>query len=458
MIKGSAVMGFTKNPKQCLEDAAGDLQSMGCLIFYKKCQEVDTISTQILIGVPNTIEEEVIKNTLDKKLMEIEQDLLTTDTAYKLTREQSKNWIRFAVVREYPMGMPWEGIEEKKQKQGTTSACLACGLHVHRPDYKCLKTLLAHAKEKSVWDNIWGKTTYMIETPEDKDPIGVKNKYIQMIQSHGSVQLSIGAATIEGMLDVDTVFELCLLPDAKGNPRQQTKTTIKEIFSMMTFSNPNPKPGQPLTHKVWICLSTGTNGMMTGYFSSVVPEIQDHVAAFTMCPAAQVYWWLCQRGYLTEDVNRLIRHCYTISQQQKVTKSKYMKDLGHAVVNDQDADNIINAAATQGIFDLTLGLSNKEKRTMAIGKIHNASTITLGKAKEGSMEAYNFSSVQLVTSTHSTNEKKKAAKTNASVRSLAKFVYSIDTGTSKVTAEDTDEEMDNSEDESSSYSTSAEGR
>jgi hypothetical protein len=88
---------------------------------------VDTISTQILIGVPNTIEEKAIKNTLDKKLLEIEQDLLTTDTAYKLTREQSKNWIRFAVVREYPMGMPWEGIEEKKQKQGTTRCGASLG-------------------------------------------------------------------------------------------------------------------------------------------------------------------------------------------------------------------------------------------------------------------------------------------------------------------------------------------
>jgi hypothetical protein len=87
-----------------------------------------------------------------------------------------------------------------------------------------------------------------------------------------------------------------------------------------------------------------------------------------------------------------------------------MKDLEHAVVDDQDANNIINAAATQGIFDLTLGLSDKEKRTMAIGKIHDASTITFGKAKEGSMEAYNFSSIQSVTLTHSINEKKKAAK------------------------------------------------
>jgi hypothetical protein len=212
-----------------------------------------------------------------------------------------------------------------------------------------------------VWDTVWGKTTYTIDTPEDKDPIGVKNKYIQMVQSHGSIQLSMGAATIKGMLDVDTVFELCLLPDAEGNPRQPTKTMIKEIFSMMTLPNHNPKPGQPLSHKVWICLSTGTNGMTTGYFSSIIPEIWDHVAAFTMCPAAQVYWWLRCRGCLTEDINRLIRHCFTISQQQKVTKSKYMKDLGHAVVDDQDANDIINAAATQGIFDLTLGLLTRRR-------------------------------------------------------------------------------------------------
>ncbi len=37
-----------------------------------------------------------------------------------------------------------------------------------------------------------------------------------------------------------------------------------------------------------------------------------------------------------------------------------MKDLGHAVINQLDANNIINAATTQGIYDLTLGLSDKE--------------------------------------------------------------------------------------------------
>jgi hypothetical protein len=232
--------------------------------------------------------------------------------------------------------MPWEGIKEKRQKQRTNNARLAYGLHVHHPVYKRLKSLLAYAKDHNVWDKVWGNTTYTTETPGEKDPIRVKNKYIYMVQAHSLVQLSMGAAAIKGMLNMDTVFHLRLLLDADGKPRQPTKTTVKEIFSMMMV-NDGLK-----AHKVWICLSTGTNSMMTGYFSSVVPAIQDHVAAFIMCPMAQVYWWLHHRGCLTEDVNRLIRHCFTLSQQQRVMKSKFMKDLGHAVINQTDADDIIS--------------------------------------------------------------------------------------------------------------------
>jgi hypothetical protein len=295
-IKGSAIMGFMGNPEQCLDKVAGDLCMMGCTIYYKKCQEMDTMTSQILIGVPNTIKEEIIKQTLDEELKNIKQILLKNDKEYKLTREQSNNWIRYVVMIDFPAGMPWEGTEEKKQKQGTSNPRLAYGLHVHRPDYERLKSLLAYAKDNNIWDKVWGNTAYTIKTPAEKDPIGVENKYIHMVQTHQSVQLSMGAATIEEMLDVDTVFELQLLPDADRKPRQPTKTTVKEIFSMMMINE----------HKVWTCLSMGTNGMTTGYFSSIVPAIRDHVAAFVLCPAAQVYWWLHRKGCLTQNVNRLI--------------------------------------------------------------------------------------------------------------------------------------------------------
>jgi hypothetical protein len=154
---------------------------MGCTIFYKKCQEVDTVTSQVLIGVPNTIEEEIIKQTIEEELKCIEQTLLLTNKDYKLTREQSNNLMRYVVMKEFLTRMPWEGVKEKKQNQGTRNSKLAYGLHVHQPDYKRMKYLLAYAKDKNIWHKIWGNATYTIETPEKKDPIGVKNKYIQMV-------------------------------------------------------------------------------------------------------------------------------------------------------------------------------------------------------------------------------------------------------------------------------------
>jgi hypothetical protein len=121
MMKRSAIMGFTNNPEQCLEEAAGDLHTMGCAIYYKKCQEMDTVTSLILIGVPNTIKEDVIRQTLDDKLKGIKQSLLQNDKEYKLTREQLSNWIKYAVVKDFPEGMPWDGAKEKKQKQGTSN-------------------------------------------------------------------------------------------------------------------------------------------------------------------------------------------------------------------------------------------------------------------------------------------------------------------------------------------------
>ena len=67
-----------------------------------------------------------------------------------------------------------------------------------------------------------------------------------MVQTHGSVQLSMGAATLEGLIDADTSFSLRLLPDAEGRAREATSTSVREIFNLMEING----------HKVWICLST----------------------------------------------------------------------------------------------------------------------------------------------------------------------------------------------------------
>ena len=80
--------------------------------------------------------------------------------------------------------MPWEGAEEKKQKQGTNNAHLAYVLHVHEPDYERLQTLLAFAKAWKVWHKHWGNTAFTVKIPNERSSQAEKTRYIQMVQTH----------------------------------------------------------------------------------------------------------------------------------------------------------------------------------------------------------------------------------------------------------------------------------
>jgi hypothetical protein len=129
----------------------------------------------------------------------------------------------------------------------------------------------------------------------------------------------------------------------------------------------------------------------------------------------------------------MIRHCFTLAQQQKVTKSKYLKEQGYAYVKDDGVDNILHVANAEGIYDLSLGLSEKEKRLSIAGKSHDASAISFGEATEGAVEAQNFSVLASVTTTHLCNKKKRDAELVVTKQTLAKSIMSI--GTTKVTNE-----------------------
>jgi hypothetical protein len=88
MVKGSGIMGYELNPQQCLEEASGDLRSMGCSIFFKKCQEVNTVSNFVFLGGPNSISEDTVKETMDEVLQKLEEELIKENKEYKLTARQ----------------------------------------------------------------------------------------------------------------------------------------------------------------------------------------------------------------------------------------------------------------------------------------------------------------------------------------------------------------------------------
>ncbi len=111
-------------------------------------------------------------------------------------------------MKEFSLGMPWEDAEEKKKKQGSNNARLAYVLQVHQPDYKRIRKLCQIAKQHKLWLQHLGNTAFTVKIPENVSQQGEKARYIQMVQTHGSVQLSHGTVSINGVVDADSHFTL----------------------------------------------------------------------------------------------------------------------------------------------------------------------------------------------------------------------------------------------------------
>jgi hypothetical protein len=238
VVKGSGIMGFELDPQQCLEEASRDLCLMGCSIFFKKCQEVDTVPNFAFLGVPNLISEGTVKEIMDEVLQKLEEELIKDNKEYKLTTRQKDKWINQAIMKEYPGGMPWEDQEEKKKKkQGSNISCLAFVFHIHCPEEQHLATLLDHAKYLNLWHEHWGGVAFMVEQPDFTMPAGVKDRYIEMVQSHRAMQLSIVAATITGIVTTTRKFTLCLTPDKNGQPRALTEKSLMDILQLMEIAD-----------------------------------------------------------------------------------------------------------------------------------------------------------------------------------------------------------------------------
>jgi hypothetical protein len=112
-------------------------------------------------------------------------------------------------------------------------------------------------------------------------------------------------------------------------------------------------------------------------------------------------------------------------------------------MKDSDKDDIINAANKTGLFNMSLGLSDKEQREQMAKTEYNELATSFREAKVGSMEAYNFSSGASITMVHAEQEGKGTSV--ASAKMTAKSVFSIVTNIRSGSEEDeTDinEEMD----------------
>ena len=133
-----------------LEEARGDLQSIGCTFIYKGCQNVDTVSKYILLGVPKSIDKDEIKKVTDRRLKALEKQMATEDPDNFPAIRESTKWIDYAITQDMPTGMPWEDTKPGQRRQNTSFRNVFF-FQCKTEDQDRLDRLLWAAKGKKVW-------------------------------------------------------------------------------------------------------------------------------------------------------------------------------------------------------------------------------------------------------------------------------------------------------------------
>ncbi len=73
---------------------------------------------------------------------------------------------------------------------------------------------------------------------------------------------------------------------------------------------------------------------------------------------------------MSDSLTKKVKQTDTIllhyQEQKKVTRLKYLSTKGYAVLTEEDLDDIINEGSSKGIYNMTLGLSDKKSRELVM--------------------------------------------------------------------------------------------
>lgn len=102
---------------------------------------------------------------------------------------------------------------------------------------------------------------------KDKYFIARQFKYIKMMRTHGSIQLSLSLVRIPGLTDYGVEFVLRQM-NKDGNSLPPIKKVVNGILRYEKLDG----------EKEWIIVIKGSNGLVTAYFSSIIGGIGRYIA------------------------------------------------------------------------------------------------------------------------------------------------------------------------------------
>jgi hypothetical protein len=106
-------------------------------------------------------------------------------------KDDNNSWRTPLVKKKRDKSKHLRARKARRDRRGN-NARLAYVLQVYQPNYNRISKLCHMAKQRKLWANHWGNTAFTVEIPENNSQQGKKVRYIQMVQTHGSVQLASG--------------------------------------------------------------------------------------------------------------------------------------------------------------------------------------------------------------------------------------------------------------------------
>lgn len=390
MIKVSATLGMMEDPKPILDAVRGDLNTFDVFINYKPLQELDTVNRILFLGAPQNANKKEFEETAYQILSDVERGLRNSDPDTYPYSVHGGEFPRFAIVSEQPGGMPYdEQTGKDKQRTGPPKAQRTIQMQCSTKDYDRIATVVFAAKEQKKWIKAFGLSCHPAETPSNDSTEGERQRFVQMVEAHVSVQLSFSIVPISGLRYADRQIQLRKLPDADNRPQPSVSLSIKDILFDMKFQG----------KRLWSCILKGDNGRYQGYFPGGDAILTAYVQAFLTCPAAQVYYYLLKRGFMKRDIDSLIRTTFNFEQQGIIAETKYNRHTRLAYIKarkDEHTDIIQFVNAADSGVDPTAGLSESQK------KLRQAQQEAIvGPLKAGDVNYYNFDEGQSITTIHS---------------------------------------------------------
>ena len=334
MVRLSAIMGLNVDPAE-IELAKADINGFGVILTIKPHQEVETSSKLIFLGAPYAMSKHYAKQMMIKVFKAVE-DEIKRDQDYD--QELFAGVLPdFAVIITQPQNMY---VEQAKGEKYVMPAKERRAIHIMcaSRDYDRLATLTMMAKGMDMWRPVFG-LCYPTTTPDVNSEDDASARYIRMVECHQSAQMCQDSFAISGLLRLDEAYTL-----SKDDGSTAT-VSARKVLSLIELYDPE----QDAFCKVFICAIQKDDKKFHAYYPGGHPLYRAYVAEFKLCPAAQIYFYLIKRKFLTKDVMMFIRKIFNVDQQSTISKAKYNNRTRLAYLQSANGSmDIVDAVMASG--------------------------------------------------------------------------------------------------------------